>query len=183
MPVIRNSSLFKKFTDFFQLKSNDFLDSEAGRMLVPVITHPIPPLIVSFTPTEAQWASGIPVPAGKKWKILLANVGWISDVNAGNREIMIQIFDAGNMLVEHASRNFQAASLQVNYCFFVGAPSVGSSSGLFQSIAIPDLFLTEGQLITIVDFSGIAAGDTVDNSLLIVEEEDILENEIETRAV
>lgn len=179
MPAIRNSELIKKFTDFFRLKTNDMLDSEAGRMLVPVVSVPILPTIVRFTPTEAELATGIDVPSSRKWRILSLFLRWTSDANAGNREIKILVNDpvTGERMFENASRNFQAASLAVGYNFFPDGNSVGSSSGLFQEIAIPNVILSEGSRITVSDGEGIAAGDTVTNATLIVEEEIVTDGE------
>lgn len=185
MPAIRHSQLFKKFTDFFQLKTNDFLDSEAGRMLVPVVNVPIPPLIRRFDLSEVDFFTGIAVPAGKKWRILNIHIAWTSDVNAGNREIALEIDKTTNLdnQLFVAARNFQAASLVVNYNFFPGASNTGSASGLFQDISIPpDLILTENNSIYVFDNAGIAGGDTAANGTLLVEETDVLEGELDLAA-
>lgn len=179
MPAIRNLQLIKKFTDFLQLKHTDMLDSEAGKMLIPVVSVPILPTRVQFTPTEAELATGIRVPAGVKWKLKSIFVRWTSDVNAGNREIRIVINnpDTGNGIFINRSRNFQAASLVIDYNFFVGANDVGSASGGSQVISIPDINLVEGTRITVTDFAVISAGDTATLSTFVVEEETLTEIE------
>lgn len=184
MPSIRNSQLFKKFTDFFQLKSNDFLDSEAGRMLVPVVNVPIPPKIIRFDLNEAQFFTGIVVPGGKSWKILNVYLEWTSDVNAGNREIALEIDKSGDGTLDNqffvASRNFQAASLTQMYNFFPGASDTGSASATTQNISIPpNLVLTERNAIYVFDNASIAVGDTVANGTLLIEETDLMENQFE----
>lgn len=182
MPIIRNSTLIKKFVDFFGLKVGDSLDSEAGALLLPVITHPILPLIVTLAPTEAQFAAGIFVPAGKKWRLQLVHLDWTSDVNVGGRVITIRITDGntGIVLYRLGSRNFQAASLSIDYQFGIGLTHTGSASGLHQTIPLPaDLVLLEGTEIVITDEAGIAVGDTVAGGFICVTEEDTLENEVE----
>lgn len=182
MPLIRNSSLIKKFTDFFKLKVTDSLSSEAGRQFVPVITHPILPLIVTLTPNESEFSSGIVVPAGKKWKVKQIHFTFTSDVNAGNRELQLRFIDGGANVISYlvASRNFQAASLIVDYNFGVGLSHVGSSSGLHQTIPLPDFVLLEGSSIQIVDVNAIAVGDTIAQGYICIEEEDVLEDEVES---
>lgn len=183
MPAIRNSELIKKFTDFFRLKTTDMLDSEAGRMLVPVVSVPINPTIVRFTPTEAEFDSGIRVPANRRWRIIAISFDWTSDVNAGNREIRILVNDpiSGDRFFHLTSRNFQIASLTVAYNFFPLANSVGSASGLFQEISIPDMILSEGTRIIVDDSAAIAIGDTMTNACLIVEEEIAVDGEFVSR--
>jgi len=186
MPTIRNSTLIKKFTDFFGLKTNDFLGSEAGRMLVPVITHPILPLIVTFTPTETEFATGIRVPAGKKWKLKQIFFVWTSDANAGNRVLELRITDGFTSFesLRIASRNNQATGIVTNYNFAIGLSHVGSGSGLHQTIPLPsELFLLEGSRIRIADSAAIAVGDSLTGGWICVEEENILEDEVENDRV
>lgn len=185
MPAIRNSTLIKKFTDFFQLKHTDMLDSEAGRMLVPVITHPILPKLVYLRPTEAQLDNGdVVVPSGKKWRIKNVHLVWTSDANAGNRSILLEATDpAGADQFDVRAIAFQTASKAVRYEFYHGAPHTESANELSQNIPIPDMQLREGTTFFLVDESGVAAGDTVTGAVFIVEESDVLEDEIEDRAV
>jgi len=143
-------------------------------------------LIVTFTPNEAQFANGIAVPGGKKWKLKLVHIEWTSDVNAGNRVIELRIRDqgvGGVDIYKAASRNNQAASLVTHYNFVIGISHVGSGSGLHQTIPLPDLSLTEGMLITLADSASIAAGDSIAHGYIYVEEESVLENEIESDRV
>lgn len=183
MPNIRNLELIRKFTRFLGFKANDMLSSEAVNMIQPVVSIPILPTIVKFTPTEAEFAAGIIVPSGVKWRILSAFINWTSDVNAGNREIRMLVNNplTSERFFNVGSRNFQAASLTESYNFFPGANSVGSASASFQEIAIPDLILEEGTSIIINDASSIAAGDAVANATLVVEEETVVDGEIVDR--
>lgn len=161
------------------------LPREFGKVIVPVlqVNPPTRPTIVKFTPTEAELAAGITVPAGVKWKLKSIFFIWTSDVNAGNREIIV-ILDSstgGISLFRVASRNFQAASLATNYNFFIGAANVGSSSGETQTIPLPDITLLEGDNIIAKDSASIAVGDTLTLASVIIEEENLIDGEIESR--
>lgn len=189
MGQIRNLRLINKFFNFFNLKAADRIGAETGNIFVPVISTTIPPLRVRFAPTEAQFAAGITVPAGKKWRVLNCIVSWASDVTAGNREIVLQASEVDSVNSISAvffvgSRNFQAASLTTLYSWYLGAGSpVGSSSGVFQTLPLPDTWLPERTVISVTDNAAIAAGDTLTGGGLIVEEEEMFDGEAIGRVV
>lgn len=190
MPAIRNSSLFKKFTDFFGLKTNDMLDSEAGRMLVPVITHPILPLIVRFAETVTNLTDGIriTVPAGRKWEVVHLSFTVIADAGVGNRFMKIQIRTLIDDVQDKAPWNMessaaQAASQTFDYNCIKGIGLVSQSvNGIIQMPLPTEILMTEGDDIEITDRAGISTGDII-HFFMIVKEENLLENELETRAV
>lgn len=177
------TDFIKKIVEALQLDVNlEETPYAIGKTFVPVIPLKIPPKTILFTPTEAEWIAGFNVPAGKKWRIISASILWTSDVNAGNREIIFRIRQGSNILFVGSSRNFQVASTGVIYSFFIGAGNVGSSSAEFQTVEIPkDLILSNNAQIQVFDNAGIAAGDTLTFSTLVVEEEELISGEIETR--
>ena len=177
------TDFIKKIVDALQLDVNlEKTPYAVGSTFVPVISLKIPPKIVIFRPTEAEFVAGFIVPAGKRWRVLLAQIGWNSDGNAGNREIVLEIWDNIDKVIRFASPNYQIASKSVNYSFFGGAPNIGSPSGLIQSISIPEkLLLTQGDGLSVYDYTGVAVGDTVSSAILVVEEEDVFPGEVEER--
>lgn len=187
MAKIRNLDLLKKFVDFFQFKTGDFIGTEVGDKIVPVVAIKIPSTFLRLTPTEAQMRAGVQVPSGKKWKIISIRILWVSDVNAGNREIILEIYspDFNTAMMAIASRNFQPASVSVSYSFFAGAGDpVGSSSGDIQTLPLPEkLWLQENSHILLYDFVEFAAGDTVPEVEWVIEERDAGSDEFEERAV
>lgn len=175
MPLIRNSSLFKRFTDFFKLKTNDFLDSEAGRMLVPVINLPLPPNIIEISDTVANNSDKvITVPAGKQWKILYGHIVFSTSANAGNRRIEINIRNAADdRLYEIGALNVQVASTSENYVLGQYGDT-GESFAATHTLPIPINLILSGTFdIRVFDNAAIdAAADDMDIRL-IVEETDI----------
>lgn len=175
MPAIRNSQLIKRFTDFFKLKTNDFLDSEAGRMLVPVITEPIPKNVVQIIDVALNDSDKtIIVPSGKQWKILYGQVAFTTTAEVGGRRISFRVRDASNNILYIVDAlNAQTAGLSEQYSYGqFGEPSEGVSGR--QLLPIPvNLILSEDFNIRILDSSAIDAA--ADDLLirLVVEEIDV----------
>lgn len=172
MPAIRNSFLIKRFTDFFKLKTNDFLDSEAGRMLVPVITEPIPVNIVEISDVVLNENDKIfTVPAGKQWKLLHAFASFTSDANAGNRRIILIIRNpADSSLWLARALNVQVASTTENYNFQRGIQEATEASATLHFVPLPlEVILPAGFDIRIRDENNIAAGDDMTVRMLVEE--------------
>lgn len=172
MPAIRNSALIKRFTDFFKLKTNDFLGSEAGRMLVPVITEPIPVNIIKINDEVLNDADKtFTVPSGKQWKLLYGRFFLVSSAQAGNRRMRFRVTDSdNNEFYSLDARNNQAASVTEAYILgnFV---DVEETVNQIHTIPIPTNFIIpENFIIRISDSASIdlAVDDLTVN--LIIEE-------------
>lgn len=117
MPAIRNSELFKRFTDFFKLKTTDFLDSEASSQIVPVVSMPLPTNINEIIDTSLNNSDKtLTVPSGKRWKLLYGTVELITTAIVGDRQFEFIIEDAsGQFLYVVRAAAVQAASLTERY--------------------------------------------------------------------
>jgi len=175
MPLIRNSFLIKRFTDFFKLKTTDMLDSEAGRMLVPVITEPIPANIRQVIDTTLNNSDKtITVPSGKQWKILYGLVNFVATATVGSRRVKVILEDdSGNDLYIIEARNSQTASTTEDY-------SLGQFGDTFESLAtqhtlpIPvRAILPENFRIHVLDSTGVDAAADDMTIRFIVEEIDV----------
>lgn len=175
MPLIRNSSLFKRFTDFFKLKTNDFLDSEAGRMLVPVINLPVPPDIKTIIDVALNDSDKtFTVPSGKQWKLLYGFINFSATASAGNRIIQVDFRDAGGNTL------YRVRALNAIIANGVENLSLGQFSNVLESVAgthhlpIPvNSILGSGFDLRIFDSAAVdaAADDMIIR--LIVEETDL----------
>lgn len=173
MPVIRNSNLIKRFTDYFKLKVGDFLDAEAGRMLVPVVNLPLPLNIrvisdISLNDSDKT----ITVPAGKQWKIHSIFVSYVATAVAGNRRLRIRISnDSNNDVWDLIALNVQIANTTEFYMFQAGGVSVTEDSAARHIIPIPkDTILPEDFRIRINDQNAVdAAADDMVIRILIDE--------------
>jgi len=172
MPAIRNSSLIKRFTDFFKLKTTDMLDSEAGRMLVPVITEPIPLNLTQVIDTALNDSDKtITVPSGKQWKILYGRIRLITSANAGNRNLRFQVQDpSGNIFYVINALNVQVASTTENYSLGQFGDVLEANS-TFHTLPLPvNLILPENFVIRIFDSAAIdAAVDDLDIRIVVDE--------------
>jgi len=175
MPAIRNSSLIKRFTDFFKLKTTDMLDSEAGRMLVPVITEPVPKNIIQISDVIVNDSDkSLTVPSGKQWKVLYGHILFITTATVGDRRISLQIIDENNNIIYIVEAlNVQAASLTERYTFGQFG-DVSESVGNRHLIPIPhDTILPENFDLRVFDIGAVDA--TADDLIvrMIVEEIDV----------
>lgn len=176
MPSIRNLALIKRFTDYFKLKTNDMLDSEAGNMLMPVVSIPVPPNIVVVRDVKLNDSDKtITVPVGKQWKILYASIRFIASAQAGNRRIQIIINDDNSNIVWDLSAiNVQVASTTERYML---APGVSNSQEDFAGrhvIPLPsEAILGGGFIFRFLDSAAIdvAVDDMIIN--MVVEETDV----------
>lgn len=174
MPAIRNSELLRRFNKFFKLKTHDFLDSEAGRMLVPVVSVPVPANVIQIEDIILNDSDKtITVPSGKQWKLLYGIVVLVTTATVGNRTISFRLQDAsGNVVFRMDTAATQAASLTESYIF-------GSFGDIFESSAgihffpLPDqTILPEGFSIRILDASNVdAAADDMTIRFMIEETE------------
>jgi len=180
MPAIRNSELIKEFTDLFELKTNDFLESEAGRMLVPVINTPVRPTIKRFTFNGAvgSLAFRATVPTGKKWKILNLGLDYVASAEAGNRTITVEIQPVSGFTV-HAvqARNVQIASTTEFYTWIAGFSDVSEIIAGFHILPLPSGIMLEGHTIFVLDFQGVSETDSMKMEL-VVEETSIFNKEL-----
>jgi len=102
----------------------------------------------------------ITVPAGEEWVVKWIWVELVSDANAGNRNIEIQIQDdAADVIARIAAGIVQAASVTRYYLF---APNVTELTTFRDtdklSIIMPEWILPAGYVIRIWDNKAIAAG-------------------------
>jgi len=134
MPAIRNSELIKRFTDYFKLKTQDSLSSEAGRLLVPVVTLPVPENIRQITELSLNDSDKtLSVPVGKQWKLLYGIITLTTTATAGNRRMNLRFRDPdGNDLYVINALNVQVASTTESY-------SLGQFSDVVESVAIRHL--------------------------------------------
>ena len=175
MPNIRNLALIKRFTDYFRLKANDMLDSNAGRMLVPVVSIPVPPNIIELIDVALNDSNkNFVVPSGKQWKLLYGSFTLITSANAGNRQMRISFFDgANNVFYRSTAANVQTASVTENYAAGQFGDSAETTTQQ-HTLPIPvNSILPGGFQINIADSFGIdAAGDDL-SIRLIAEETDL----------
>jgi len=175
MPRIRNNSIAKRFTDFFKLKVTDSLDSEAGRLIVPVINFPLPANIFEVIDAALNDSNKtIVVPAGKRWKILYGQIILITTASAGNRNMQIRFRDSnGNEIYRIGTLNVQVASTTERYNLGQFGDIAESATGI-HSFPIPINMILDGNFeIQILDSQAIdaAADDLFIN--LIVDETDV----------
>lgn len=134
MPVIRNSSLIKRFTDYFKLKIGDGLDSEVSPLIVPTINQPLPVNIEQISDLSLNNSNKtFIVPSGKQWRLLFGHIAFTTTATVGSRKITFILEDAeeNDLFLIHASGG-QIASLTNFYSF--------QTSSNLQAIG-PDLFL------------------------------------------
>ena len=98
MPNIRNLQLLKRFTDLFKLKTNDTLSSEAGRMLVPVVSLSIYPGDIQVnSANRATTGSLTPLTASTSKKTFVTGVllAYMHDVVADSTAITTTLVARG----------------------------------------------------------------------------------------
>lgn len=175
MPNIRNLALIKRFTEYFKLKTNDMLDTNAGRMLVPVVNLPVPPDIKQIVDVVLNDSDKtLTVPTGKQWKLIYGNMLLIASAQAGNRSIEFSLRDeGGNVLYSIVSLNVQVASTTERYMFGQFADT-SESVGTFHLMPIPNsVILPSNFQIRIRDRAGIDPAVDDMTIRLIVEETDL----------
>lgn len=175
MAAIRNSSLIKRFTDFFKLKTGDMLDGEVTPLIVPTINFPIPPNIQEIIDVAANDSDKtITVPSGKQWKILSIYVTLATTATVGDRNIRIDFRDAGNdLILEIQPVAVQAANLSFRYVYFPAIARVGVNSNIIQYIPIPNLILPGGFDLRVFDSAVVDAAADDMTIRMIVEETDL----------
>ncbi len=175
MPNIRNLALIKRFTEYFRLKANDMLDSEAGRMLVPVVNLPLPANIKAIIDTATNDSDKtFTVPSGKQWKFLYGFIDFTTTATVGDRQIIILITDGTGNIWRIEALNVQAASLTERYNMQSGGTSVTEDVALTHVIPLPSIaILGSGFTIRILDSAAVdpAADDMLIR--LVVEERDL----------
>lgn len=174
MPAIRNSSLIKRFTDFFKLKVGDMLDGRVTPLIVPTINMPVPKKIVQIIDVEINDSDKtITVPSGKQWKLLFGTFLFATTVVVGDRQIIVRFMDSSNILYEIRALNVQIASTTERY-------NLGQFSDVSEAVTsrhllpIPvNVILPEDFQIRIFDVNGvdITADDLTIG--LVVEEIDV----------
>lgn len=104
----------------------------------------------------------IQVPANYEWQILFVYVEYTSDANAGNRQLELQILDAGNTMIGQVRPGIvQAASLTRYYMF---APSLADLAAFRDTDYLmtpfpPTVFLPTAYSIRVFDNNGVSALD------------------------
>lgn len=176
MPLIRNSELIKRFTDFFKLKSGDFLDTEAGRLLVPVVMVPVPENIVQVSDTAANDSDKtFTVPSGKQWRVLWGFASFVTSAQAGNRRMAFRIQDENNNVIfESKSLNVQVASVTELYNFLPGISDTSESVAALHMMPFPrNTILPENFSMRILDAAVVDAAVDDLTIRLIVEETEV----------
>lgn len=152
------------------------LDSEAGRMLVPVVNLPLPPNIRTVLELSANDSSKtLTVPDGKQWKILYGAINFTTSATVGNRRIRLLVSDSGaNELWIKSALNVQTASLTERYSFQPGGVESTEDNTGEHIVAIPtEFYLSEGFTMLFSDVGAVdAAADDMLLSL-VVEETDL----------
>lgn len=175
MPLIRNASLIKRFTDFFKLKVTDSLDSMAGTKIVPVVNMPIQPLFRLIEDVVInQSAKTIRIPGGKLWRVRVGHISYAASAGAGDRRIAIQIATtAGVPLFFTIAANTQAASSTETYEFSPVHSEPREDTATFHTLPFPDLWISDEFVIDVFDNE---TGDDTDDFTvrMIVEEMDIV---------
>lgn len=175
MASIRNSSLIKRFTDFFKLKVGDGLDNEVTPLIVPTVNQPLPINIFEVIDVEINDSDKvITVPSGKQWKILYGSIRLVTTAIVGDRQFEISFRNSNdNFIYVIRAAVTQTASLTENY-------NLGQFGDVAQTVdgrhtlPIPvNLILSEGFDVHILDTAAI---DVTGDDLiirLIVEEIDV----------
>jgi len=175
MPVIRNSILIKRFTDFFKLKRGDTLDSDAGKMLVPVISLSVPPVLKRIVDVALNDSDKtLTVPSGKQWKWRYGLALFVTSATVGNRRIILEIRDAGgNNFYRMFSLNATAASTTDNFVFGNFGDTAEDAGGNM-TLPIPtECILDENFQIRIFDSAAVDAAADDLTIRLVVEETDV----------
>lgn len=175
MPTIRNLALLKRFTDYFKLKAFDSLDSQAGRMLVPVVNLPVPANVILVPDvTLNDIDKRFTVPDGKQWKILTVFVELVTTATAGNRRIQLRIDSAGGARLWNTSAlNVQIASTTERYNFQRGTQEPTEPLATQHFIPLPlETILPSGFSIRIQE---VVAVDVLDDMTvqILLEETDV----------
>jgi len=101
-------------------------------------------------------------PAGYEMQILWVYIVYVSDANAGNRQIQISYHDADTTILGEVRAGLtQAASLTYRYMF---APSLADLLAVRDTTFVmtpmpPTIILTAGQILRMYNNSVISAGD------------------------
>lgn len=121
-----------------------------GRVQLVPLALPQPAVTIGFT---------LPV-TGAYWLRLAAlSVALVSDANAGNRQVVLDVADGdSNVVARIPPAAVQAASLTIRYSWAIGCPPAAPANGTSQLAPLPALILPVGwqYLISIV---GVQAGD------------------------
>jgi len=176
MPSIRNLALIKRFTDYFKLKSNDFLDNEAGRMLVPVVNIPVPANIKLISDIALNNSDKtITVPSGRQWDVHWIIATFVTTATAGNRTITLRIKDEnGNILWLTQAVNVQVASVTERYHFQKGETLPKETNAAQHFVPLPtDMMLPSGFQIQILDSADVDAAADDLTIRIMVEERDL----------
>lgn len=129
----------------------------------------IVPPIGSSVFAAAAGAKIFTVPTNQMWKITSLQAVLTSSAVVGNRQIAVQIKDAGgNALLDLAAGAVQAASLTHTYDFLPGAPrETAFVANSLQATLPVALYLAPGYTLKVYDSANIdAAGDTLSAAML-----------------
>lgn len=174
MPAIRNSSLIKRFTDFFKLKVGDGLDNEVTPLIVPTVNMPMPVKLFEIQDVSLNDSNKtLTVPTGKQWKIIYGSILLTTTATVGDRQFEIKIRNASSDVIYILrSAAVQAASLTEQYTLGQFGDVAQTVDGR-HTIPIPvNCILDENFQIQVLDTSVIAP--TADDLIIriIVEEID-----------
>jgi hypothetical protein len=137
-------------------KDNEIVDvSAANPMPVATLVEPSRQVILTSA------TGSITVPAGTEIQPLHVLVIWTSDATVGNRRLILEALDGGNVIAEAIAQVEQAASLVWRYSFALGVASDFAATVLRVNVTMPAWVLSAGQTLRVRDVNAIAAGDSV----------------------
>jgi len=113
----------------------------------------------------------IVVTTGKIWEFQYARLLYTSTAGAGNRQMRLEILDAGDVTMFSAiAVPTQAASLVRSYYFFSGIPSGAAFVNGEVNVAVaPEIILLAGWKIRVSDVAAIDGADLINAKVLINE--------------
>lgn len=176
MPNIRNLALIKRFSDYFRLKANDFLDSNASNIIIPTVNLPLPPDIRQIIDVAVNDSDKtIAVPSGKQWKVLYGFLILTTTVTAGNRVVEVRVQDENaNILWLTSATNVQIASTTEFYSLQTGGDEPTEHTGGVHIINLPrELILTSEFALRVFDNAAVDPGADDLVVRLVVEETDL----------
>ncbi len=109
------------------------------------------------------------VPSDARWKLLAIRFAFVTDANAANRGVLVELTDGTNTYHHTRQHDVQTASLTTTYNYAVGTFFEATALFLEHHNVLPELLMAAGHVWTTVTGS-IQAGDNYGAPQYLVEE-------------
>lgn len=122
-----------------------------------VWTFPGGKLLLNKDVTDDDSDKTVTVPAGKLWLVTCIVVHYVASADVGNRRMELHITDGTDMYFKTRAADTQAATEDVWYVWLPGfRDTVVATLGTFNQSFIPNLILSGGHTIRLIDIMAIA---------------------------